>query len=175
MARAKKKTPTAQDFGLAVLHNQLARCNSDLSTTAFRLILLMADHVRQDGELTPFTLRVADYRQRLVVTDMEYDCPIGKLALEVGRHSAPARVKIAENFVAWRGHIRQCLEDASERLPLSVDLDGLATFVLTTMEGAVMQARTHRDMSYYDASISHLRSYFEYLLSEKLTEETHET
>lgn len=65
MARAKKKTPTAQDFGLAVLHNQLARCNSDLSTTAFRLILLMADHVRQDGELTPFTLRVADYRQRL--------------------------------------------------------------------------------------------------------------
>jgi len=109
---------------------------------------------------------LADYRQRLIQCDLEYECPIGKLALEVGRHSAPARAKIAENFAAWRAHIRQCLDDASERLPLNVDLDGLATFVLTSMEGALMQARTHRDISYYDASISHLRSYFQYLMSE---------
>jgi AcrR family transcriptional regulator len=110
---------------------------------------------------------LADYRQRLVFADIEYECPIGKLALEVGRHSGPARVKIAENFAAWRAHIRECLEDAADRLPLNLDLDGLATFVLTTMEGAVMQARTHRDLSYYDSSISQLRCYFEYLLSEK--------
>lgn len=109
---------------------------------------------------------LADYRERIVQCDSEYECPIGKLALEVGRHSAAARAKIAENFSAWRVHIRQCLEDASERLPLNVDLDGLAVFVLTTMEGALMQARTHRDITYYDSSVSHLRSYFQYLLSE---------
>jgi len=110
---------------------------------------------------------LADYRERLLYCDLEYECPIGKLALEVGRHSAPARAKIAENFAAWRAHIRQCLEDASERLPLNVHLDGLAIFVLTTMEGGLMQARTHHDISYYDASVSHLRSYFQYLLSEQ--------
>lgn len=109
----------------------------------------------------------ADYRQRLVHCDLDYECPIGKLALEVGRHSEPARQKIAENFAAWRAHIRDCLEAAADRLPLNLDMDGLATFVLTTMEGAVMQARTHRDLSYYDSSIAHLRSYFQYLLSEQ--------
>ena len=110
---------------------------------------------------------LADYRARILQCNLEYECPIGKLALEVGRHSEPARVKIAENFAGWRAHIRQCLEDAADRLPLNVDFDGLAAFVLTTMEGAVMQARTHRDIAYYDTSISQLRSYFQYLLSEK--------
>ena len=50
---------------MAVLHNQLARCNTDLGVTAMRLIMLMADHVRQDGELTPIRLRVQDYQRRL--------------------------------------------------------------------------------------------------------------
>src|ERR1041384_1477378 len=130
-------------------------------------IVMEPPFTRESDPIERIFAVLADYRQRLVVTDTEYECPIGKLALEVGRHSGPARMKIAENFAAWRAHIRQCLDDAADRLPLNVDLDGLAIFVLTTMEGAVMQARTHRDMSYYDASISHLRSYFEYLLSEQ--------
>jgi TetR/AcrR family transcriptional repressor of nem operon len=138
----------------------------DFFKTLLYPIVMESPFTRESDPIERIFAVLADYRQRLVATDIEYDCPIGKLALEVGRHSGPARVKIAENFAAWRGHIRQCLEGASDRLPLSVDLDGLATFVLTTMEGAVMQARTHRDMSYYDSSISHLRSYFEYLLSE---------
>ena len=75
--------------------------------------------------------------------------------------------RAAEDFAAWRAHIRQCLEDATDRLRLSVDLEGLATFVLTTMEGAVMQARTHRDLAYFDQSIAQLRTYFGYLLSQK--------
>ena len=130
-------------------------------------IVMEPPFTRESDPIERIFAVLAEYRQRLLVTDTEYECPIGKLALEVGRHSGPARVKIAENFAAWRAHIRRCLDDAADRLPLNVDLDGLATFVLTTMEGAVMQARTHRDMSYYDASISHLRSYFQYLLSEK--------
>ncbi|MGI9101671.1 MAG: TetR/AcrR family transcriptional regulator [Terriglobales bacterium] len=109
---------------------------------------------------------LADYRQRLVITDTEYECPIGKLALEVGRYSPAVREKIAGNFAAWRDHIRQCLDEAAYRLPPSIDHEALATFVLTVMEGAVMQARTHRDLSYYDASVSHLRTYFQYLLVE---------
>jgi AcrR family transcriptional regulator len=107
-----------------------------------------------------------DYRGRLLKTGLDYECPVGKLALEVARHSPAARQKIAENFAAWRDHVRDCLDQAADRLPASVDRNGLATFVLTTMEGAVMQARTHRDISFYDASIANLRAYFEYLLAE---------
>ncbi len=109
---------------------------------------------------------LADYRHRLIVTELEYECPIGKLALEVGRSSPVAREKIAANFAAWRDHIRRCLDEAADRLPASIDREALATFVLTVMEGAVMQARTHHDLSFYDASVLHLRTYFQYLLVE---------
>jgi AcrR family transcriptional regulator len=109
---------------------------------------------------------LADYRHRLLMSDLDYECPVGKLALEVGRHSPEAREKIAANFAAWRDHIRDCLDLAADRLPSSADRNGLATFVLSVMEGAVMQSRTHRNISFYDASISNLRAYFGYLLSE---------
>jgi hypothetical protein len=45
-------------------------------------------------------------------------------------------------------------------LPRGIDRRGLAEFVLTTMEGAVMQARTHRDVSYFDRAVAQLRAYF---------------
>ena len=139
----------------------------DFFKTLLYPIVMEPPFTREADPIERIFAVLADYRERLLYCDLEYECPIGKLALEVGRYSAPARTKIAENFAAWRAHIRQCLEDASERMPLNVDLDGLATFVLTTMEGGLMQARTHRDISYYDASVSHLRSYFQYLLSEQ--------
>lgn len=108
---------------------------------------------------------LADYRERLLTGRMEYWSPLGKLALEVGGGSAPARKRIAENFEAWRSHIRLCLDDASDRLPPSVDRDALASFVLTVVEGAMMQAGTHRDLALYDASIAQLRTYFQYLMA----------
>jgi hypothetical protein len=39
----------------------------------------------------------------------------------------------------------------------------LAQFVLTTMEGGVMQARTFRDVGYFDAAVRQLRQYFQCL------------
>jgi hypothetical protein len=37
-------------------------------------------------------------------------------------------------------------------------------FVLSVMEGGVMQARTHRDVSSFDDSVAALRNYFSHLL-----------
>ena len=139
----------------------------DYFKTLLYPIVMEPPFTRESDPIERIFAVLADYRERILDCNLEYECPIGKLALEVGRYSAPAREKIAENFAAWRGHIRQCLDDASDRLPLSVDLDALAAFVLTTMEGALMQARTHHDISFYDSSVTQLRSYFQYLLSEK--------
>ena len=128
-------------------------------------IVMQPAFAREEDPIERIFAVLEDYRRRLLITDLDYECPVGKLALEVGRQSPEARQKIAANFAAWRDHIRDCLDQAAERLPPSVDRNGLATFVLTTMEGAVMQARTHRNISFYDASIANLRAYFGYMLT----------
>ena len=84
---------------------------------------------------------------------------IGNLALEMSEKSEPVREKIALNFENWRIAIRQCLIDAGDRLSSDVDRDKLATFILTVMEGAVMQARARRSLQPFDDSIEILREY----------------
>jgi AcrR family transcriptional regulator len=110
-----------------------------------------------------FTL-LARYRQRLVETECFYGCPIGSLALEMHEPDPVVRQKLAANFGAWSEAIENCLEAAADRLPADIDRKALAQFVLTTMEGGVMQARTHRALSPFDASVGQLRNYFRYLV-----------
>lgn len=69
-------------------------------------------------------------------------CPIGNLALELNETHPAARHILEQNFKAWRDVVRSALDGASDRLPEGVETEGLATFVLTTMEGAVILART---------------------------------
>jgi len=107
------------------------------------------------------------YRQGLVYTGCTHGCPIGNLALEVCDDLPSARAKIAKNFAGWRGWIRKCLEEAKDRFPPSVNREQLAMFVLTVMEGGVMQARAHQSLEPYDASVAQLRDYIERLLAER--------
>lgn len=106
------------------------------------------------------------YRQGLIYTGFAHGCPIGNLALEVSDDHPRAREKIAKNFEGWRSWIRKCLEEAAARLPVKVDRERLAIFVLTVMEGAVMQARAHHSLDPFDASVAQLRDYFDRLLAE---------
>ena len=106
------------------------------------------------------------YRQALIDSDCLYGCPIGSLALELHEPDPPVRERLAANFTAWTEAIHRCLKDAGARLPRELERRELATFVLTTMEGAVMQARTFRDVAYFDAAVRQLRAYFDRLLRE---------
>ena len=106
------------------------------------------------------------YRQGLVYTGCTHGCPIGNLALEVCDDLPRAREKIAKNFEGWRVWIKTCLDDAQDRFPLTVNREQLAVFVLTVMEGAVMQARAQQSLEPYDASVAQLRDYFDRLLAE---------
>src|SRR5262249_19667053 len=94
------------------------------------------------------------YRRHLVAADYQYGCPIGNLALELSNSHPAARDLIAENFTGWRNAIEQCLTDAAGRLPQALDKQQLALFVLTTMEGAVMLARTYRSIEPYDVAVT---------------------
>jgi hypothetical protein len=73
------------------------------------------------------------------------------------------RKALAHNFNAWVDAVEQCLLEGKLRLPKRLDRSELAEFVLTTMEGSVMQARTHRDVAYFDRAVWQLRTYFGYL------------
>ncbi len=105
------------------------------------------------------------YRQMLTVTGCQIGCPIGNLALEMSEKSEAVRAKIALNFENWRNAIRDMLVAAKERLPAETDCEALATFILTVMEGGVMQSRAHRSLTPFEESVSVLRDYVNRLLA----------
>lgn len=105
------------------------------------------------------------YRWLIVETDCAYGCPIGSLALELHEADPSVRDLLAVNFAGWTRAIEGCLKEAGDRLPAELDRRALAEFVLTTMEGGVMQARTHRDVAYFDRGVSALRDHFDMLLA----------
>ncbi len=108
---------------------------------------------------------LAGYRTHLIVTDCTYGCPIGSLALEIHEPDPVVRDLMAANFTNWSAAIAGCFEAAAGRLPPGTDRNALGEFVLTVMEGAVMQARTYRDIGYFDRNIAVLRDYITILLA----------
>lgn len=106
------------------------------------------------------------YRQFILATDYQYGCPIGNLALELAHTHPKVRRLIMENFQGWRDAVQKCLDEAGDRFPPEVDRAELASFVLTVMEGGVMQARSYRSLEPFDSSVTQLRDYFDRLLSD---------
>jgi len=94
--------------------------------------------------------------------------------LEVCDDLPRAREKIARNFDGWRGWIRKCLDEARDRFPPNLNREQLAVFVLTVMEGAVMQARAHQSLEPYDASVAQLREYINRLVEERARKPVHQ-
>jgi TetR/AcrR family transcriptional regulator, transcriptional repressor for nem operon len=116
---------------------------------------------------------LAGYRKGIVATDCVYGCPIGSLALEIHEPDPPVRALMMANFDAWVKAIKGCLDSAGGALPRDIDRTALAEFVLTTMEGGVMQARTYRDVGYFDRAVAQLRAYFDRLEREAMAESKH--
>ena len=109
---------------------------------------------------------LAGYRQMLMITDCRQGCPIGNLALELADTHPRVRQLLAVNFTGWRRAVEGCLDEVADRFPAAVDRSQLALFVLTTMEGAVMLARSYKSLEPYDAAVTQLRDYFDRLLSD---------
>jgi AcrR family transcriptional regulator len=103
------------------------------------------------------------YRTQLVSTDFAYGCPIGSLALELHEPDPEVRELLATNFDNWVTAIEGCLDAMGRRLPAGLDRRALAEFILTVMEGAVMQSRTHRDIGVYDRNVATLRAHLDTL------------
>lgn len=150
--------PSKEALLLAVLDNYLDGLEPAVLRPAF---------ARHRDPIARIFAILERYREKLGATGCQYGCPIGRLALEIEAENLPVHSRIAANFAAWTAAVRACLEAARDRLPAHCDLDALATFVLTVMEGGVMQARSYRRMEPFDQSAAQLRNYFQYLLDKR--------
>lgn len=146
--------PTKQDLLIAVLKRYRAGIHPMLLAPAWEGV---SDPIEKIFAL------LARYRELLVATDCTYGCPIGSLALELHEPDPAVRKLLAANFIAWTEAIEGCLKEARGRLPRGTNLRELASFILTAMEGGVMQARTHRSLDTYDAAVNQLRGYLTHL------------
>ncbi len=149
--------PTKQDLLLAVLESYRDGIEPMLLAPAWQGVADPLERV--------FAL-LAAYRRALASTDCTYGCPIGSLALELHEPDPAVRELLAANFEGWVRQVKACFDTARARLPRGADTRQLAIFALTTMEGGVMQARTHRSLAAFDASVAALRDYIHRLESD---------
>lgn len=142
--------PTKQDVLMAVL---------DMYRQGIVPMLLMPAWAGVDDPIEKIFALLASYRQALEMSDCLYGCPIGSIALELHEPDPPVRELLSVNFEGWVHHVEQCLIEAGDRLPADVNRHQVAILVLNVMEGGVMQARTHRSLETFDASVAGLRDY----------------
>lgn len=109
---------------------------------------------------------LANYRAGMQLFGCRMGCPIGNLALEVADDHPQARALIHRNFQNWASVVQGWLESAGTRLPTHLDRAALSRFILTVMEGGLMQARAAGDLQPFDESVAQLRAYFNALQRE---------
>jgi len=148
--------PGKQDLLLAVLESY--RDNIDE-------MLLQPAWAGTDDPIDRIFALLAFYRRLIVESDCTYGCPIGSLALELHEADPVVRQRLAENFAGWVKAVTLCLVEAGGRLPAATNRAALGEFVLTVMEGGVMQSRTHRDIGYFDRAVAQLRTHLDGLMA----------
>jgi TetR/AcrR family transcriptional repressor of nem operon len=104
------------------------------------------------------------YRNGMVQHGCRMGCPIGNLALEVSDGNPEARRLIHRNFENWASRVEGWLVEAGDRLAPDIDRSRLARFILTVMEGGLMQSRAANDLGPFDESVAVLREHLNLLL-----------
>lgn len=130
------------------------------------MVMVHARNATNDSIERIFVL-LANYRAGMEITGCKMGCPIGNLALELSDDFPDIRPLIDQNFRNWIAVVRSWLVEAGDRLPADVNRDELAQFVLTVMEGGIMQARAASNVGPFDASVRQLRAYLDRLLQSK--------
>jgi TetR/AcrR family transcriptional regulator, transcriptional repressor for nem operon len=149
--------PTKEDLLAGVLEDYLTRLWPEVIQPVFDRV---SDPIERIFGI------LDGYRRGLRMTKCHGGCPIGNLALELSDSHPAVRKLLAANFAAWRDAIRQCLDEAADRLPEGIAREELATFVLSVLEGGVMQARADKRLTPFEQSVAFLRDYFDRLLAD---------
>lgn len=90
---------------------------------------------------------------RLAESDFTSGCPIATTALDAASTSEPIRQACNDAFLGWQRTLSVYL--SAHGRP---DADSLATVVVAAVEGALLLARTRRDLTPLKAVAAHLRA-----------------
>lgn len=137
-----------EDLLVAVLEKYVA--------TLEPALLGAADRAADDPLEKVFAL-VELYRGRLLVSGFERGCPVGDLSLEIGARVPEARRLVDTYFRTWTNRAAGWLGIAGSGLKPEVDRDAMAVHLLSTLQGAIMQARAAQSIEPFDDSMSQLR------------------
>ena len=91
--------------------------------------------------------------EHLVATDFREGCPVATVALDAAAQSEPIRAACAGIYGSWRDIVAQHLRAAG--VP---DAEGVATVLVAAVEGALLLARTSRDVTPLNTVGTHLRA-----------------
>ena len=130
---------------------------------ALRPVLLDPIYARVRDPIDRIFALLEKYRSLVLATGFGYACPIGRIAFEVEPEMERIHARVAANFAGWSAAVQENLEAARDRFPPRCDLRRLSVFVLTVMEGAVMQSRSFKSIAPFDDSVATLREYFDAL------------
>jgi TetR/AcrR family transcriptional repressor of nem operon len=130
---------------------------------ALRPMVIDPAYARTNEPVARIFAILAGYRERIIQTECQYGCPLGRLALEIDPENRPAHKLIAENFQGWIGAVRESIDLMKKDLPKSTDREALATYVLAVMEGGVMLSRSYGSVEPFDRSVAQLREHFRLL------------
>ncbi|WP_147254987.1 TetR/AcrR family transcriptional regulator [Pseudonocardia hierapolitana] len=91
--------------------------------------------------------------EHLVATDFREGCPVATVALDAAAQSEPIRLACTGVYDSWEGLVAQHLRAAGVH-----GADGLATVLVAAVEGAILLARTRRDVTPLQTVGTHLRA-----------------
>ena len=118
---------------------------------------------RTDDPIGRVFALLEQYRSRMARESCRMGCPIGNLALEVSDGNAAARALVHRNFENWVSRVERWLDAAGDRLPREVNRRRLARFILTVMEGGLMQSRAAGHLGPFDEAVETLREHLNLL------------
>lgn len=146
--------PTKEDLVLAVVDHIAEALDAEIFAN---------DREASTDPLDRVFAVLASSRRHLIENDFALGSPLGTLAAELSQSHPQVRERLAALFDGWTARMQELLEDAGDRLSSGVDRRALAEFILSTTEGAILQARVRRSLEPFDASIAALRRHLELL------------
>ncbi|MFQ5960564.1 MAG: TetR/AcrR family transcriptional regulator [Candidatus Methylomirabilales bacterium] len=88
-------------------------------------------------------------------------CPLGNLALELSDIHDGFRQRIEEILTTWRNQISGALTRAQAKgqLARNMQLDRVAEFIIAGIEGGILLAKTHKDLTVLEGCLDELKKY----------------
>jgi AcrR family transcriptional regulator len=142
--------PTKEDLVLAVVDH----IGNGFDTAAFA-----ADPEEIRDPIDRVFEVLESHRRDLEDSDFALGSPLGTLAAELSASHPQVRERLAGLYTEWIDRMQRLLEAAGDRFPAELDRRTLAEFILSTVEGAVLQARVRRSMAPFDGAVADLRRY----------------